>query len=127
MRISVFIIFLIAIRSNFLPSILSAALIGFFSDYLSGGVLGVFSFSRTLAAYFLNAVARFLDLKKNFYVFLLILVSLFLSNLVAFVFHVLIFKLRITADLLLFQPLYTAVIGTVILGSKKAKSLLDVS
>ena len=77
-----------------MPTILSAAFIGLCSDYLSGGVMGVFSFSRTLAAYFLNVLARFLDLKKNIFIFLLILVSLFLSNLVAFVFHVLIFKLQ---------------------------------
>jgi hypothetical protein len=35
--------------------------------------------------------------------------------------------LKITVSLLLYQPLYTALIGTIILGSKKAKSLLDVS
>jgi rod shape-determining protein MreD len=121
------VIFFIAIRSGFMPSILSAALIGFCSDYLSGGVMGVFSFSRTLAAYFLNALSRFLDLKKNVFVFLLILVSLFLSNLVAFVFLVLIFRYKITVSLLVFQPLTTALVGTVITGSKKAKSLLDVS
>lgn len=121
------IIFYIAVRSGFMPTILSATFIGLCTDYLSGGVIGVFSFSRTLAAYFLNAMARFLDLKKNIFIFLLIFISLFFSNLVAFVFHVLIFKLKITANLLLFQPLYTATIGTVILGSKKAKSLLDVS
>ena len=46
------IIFFIAIRSGFMTSILGAALIGFCSDYLTGGVMGVFSFSRTLAAYF---------------------------------------------------------------------------
>ena len=121
------VIFYIAVRSGFMTTILSATFIGLCTDYLSGGVIGVFSFSRTLAAYFLNAMARFLDLKKNIFVFLLIFISLFFSNLVAFVFHVLIFKLKITASLLLFQPLYTAAIGTVILGSKKAKSLLDVS
>jgi rod shape-determining protein MreD len=121
------IIFYIAIKSGFMPTILSATFIGLCTDYLSGGVMGVFSFSRTLAAYFLNAMARFLDLKKNIFVFLLLFISLFFSNLVAFVFHVLIFKLKITTSLLLLQPLYTAAIGTVILGSKKAKSLLDVS
>jgi len=121
------IIFFIAIRSGFIPSILSAALIGFCSDYLTGGVMGVFSFSRTLAAYLLNTLSRFLDLKKNIFVFLLILVSLFLSNLAAFVFLVLIFHYKITASLLVFQPLTTALAGTLILGSKKAKSLLDVS
>jgi rod shape-determining protein MreD len=121
------IIFYIAIKSGFMPSVLSAALIGLCSDYLSGGIIGVFSFSRTLAAYFLNSLARFLDLKKNVFVFLLIFISLFLSNLLAFVFYILIFNLQITASLLFYQPLSTAVIGTFLLGFKKAKSLLDVS
>ena len=66
-------------------------------------------------------------MKNNFFIFLLIFISLFLSNLVAFVFFVLIFKIQITASLLIYQPLFTASIGTVILGSKKVKSLLDVS
>jgi len=121
------IIFYIAIKSGFMSSIISASFIGLCSDYLSGGVVGVFSFSRTLAAYFLNVLARFLDLKKNVFVFLLIFVSLFLSNLLAFVFYVLIFNLKITASLLFFQPLSTAIVGTIILGFKKVKSLLDVS
>jgi len=121
------IIFFIAIRSGFMTSILGAALIGFCSDYLTGGVMGVFSFSRTLAAFFLNSLSRFLDLKKNIFIFLLILVSLFLSNLAAFAFLVLIFKYKITASLLVFQPLSTALVGTLILAPKKTKSLLDVS
>jgi len=121
------IIFHIAIKSGFMSSVLSAALIGLCSDYLSGGIIGVFSFSRTLAAYFLNSLARFLDLKKNVFVFLLLFISLFLSNLLAFVFYILIFNLQITASLLFYQPLSTAIIGTFLLGFKKAKSLLDVS
>lgn len=121
------VIFLIAIKSDFMPSVFSAAFIGFCSDFLSGGVMGVFSFSRTLAAYLLNTLARYLDLKKNVFIFLLILVSLFLSNLVAFLFLGLIFNLGITVSLLLLQPFYTAVVGTLILGTGKAKSLLDVS
>ena len=121
------IIFYIAIKSGFISSVLSAAFIGLCADYLSGGVMGVFSFSRTLAAYFLNTLARFLDLKKNVFIFLLIFTSLFFSNLLAFLFYVLIFNLKITASLLVFQPLYTAIIGTIILGFEKVKSLLDVS
>lgn len=121
------IIFFIAIRSGFLPAVLSAALIGFAGDILSGGVMGVFSFSRTLAAFLLNSLARFLDLKKNIFVFLLIQFSLFFSNLVAFLFLVLIFRYRITAGLLVFQPLATALAGTLIVGSQRVKSLLDVS
>lgn len=121
------IIFYIAIKSGFMASIISASFIGLCSDYLSGGFMGVFSFSRTLAAYFLNVLARFLDLKKNIFIFLLIFISLFLSNLLAFVFYVLIFNLKITASLLFFQPLSTAIVGTIVLGFEKAKSLLNVS
>jgi rod shape-determining protein MreD len=121
------IVFYISIKSGFMKSIISASLIGLCSDYLSGGVMGVFSFSRTLAAYFLNTLARFVDLKNNFFIFLLIFLSLLLSNLVAFVFYALIFKYKITASLLIYQPLFTAIIGTFILGLKKVKSLLDVS
>jgi rod shape-determining protein MreD len=121
------IVFCISIKSKFMKSIIGASLIGLCSDYLSGGVMGVFSFSRALAAYFLNILARFVDLKNNFFVFLLIFISLLLSNLVAFVFYALIFKYKITASLLIYQPLFTAIIGTVILGLRKVKSVLDVS
>jgi rod shape-determining protein MreD len=121
------VIFYIAIQSGFMKSIISASLIGLCSDYFSGGVIGVFSFSRTLAAYFLNVSARFLDLKKRVFIFLLIFISLLLSNLVAFIFYALIFKYKITASLLIYQPLFTAVTGTIILGQKKVMSLLDVS
>ena len=121
------VIFYISIKSGFMKSIISASLIGLCSDYLSGGIIGVFSFSRTLAAYFLNILARFIDLKNNFFIFLLIFISLFLSNLVAFVFYALIFKYKITASLLIYQPLFTAIVGTVVLGLKKVKSVLDVS
>jgi rod shape-determining protein MreD len=121
------VIFYIATKSGFLNSMISASLIGLCSDYLSGGVMGVFSFSRTLAAYFLNMISRYLDLKKNIFIFLLIFISLFLSNLVAFIFYALIFKYKITASLLIYQPLFTAIVGTIVLGLKKVKSLLDVS
>jgi rod shape-determining protein MreD len=121
------VIFYISIKSGFMKNIISASLIGLCSDYLSGGVMGVFSFARTLTAYFLNILARFVDLKNNFFIFLLIFVSLLLSNLVAFVFYALIFKYKITSSLLIYQPFFTAIVGTIILGLKKVKSLLDVS
>ena len=121
------IIFCIAIKSGYVPTMVSAALIGLISDYLSGGIIGVFSFSRTLAAYFLNMLARFIDLRNNFFVFLLIWISLFLSNLLASSFYVIVFKYKITASLLIYQPLATAGIGTIFFGFKKIKLLLDVS
>lgn len=115
------VIFYIAIKSGFMKGIISASLIGLCSDYLSGSCMGVFSFSRTLAAYFLHLLARFVDLKNKFFIFLLIFISLFLSNLVAFIFHVLIFKFKITASLLIYQPFFTAIIGTIIFGLKKSE------
>jgi rod shape-determining protein MreD len=121
------VVFYISIKSGFMKSIISASLIGLCSDYLSGGVMGVFSFSRTLAAYFLNILARFVDLKNNFFIFLLIFISLLFSNFVAFIFYAIIFKYKITASLLIYQPLFTAIVGTIILGLNKVKSLLDVS
>jgi rod shape-determining protein MreD len=120
-------IFCIAIKAGFVQSMVSASLIGLVSDYLSGGIIGVFSFSRTLAAYFLNMLARFIDLRNNFFLFLLLWISLFLSNLVACGFFVIVFKYKVAASLLLHQPLVTAGIGTVIFGFKKIKSLLNVS
>jgi len=121
------VVFYISIKSGFMKSIISASLIGMCSDYLSGGIMGVFSFSRTLAAYFLNVSARYLDLKKKIFVFLLIFVSLLMSNFVAFIFYALIFKYKITASLLVYQPFFTAIVGTIFLGLNKVKSLLDVS
>ncbi len=121
------VIFCIAIKAGYVSSMISASLIGLISDYLSGGIIGVFSFSRTLAAYFLNMLARFIDLRNNFFVFLLIWISLFLSNLVASGFYVFVFKYKVTVSLLIYQPLATAGIGTIIFGFKKIKSLLNVS
>jgi rod shape-determining protein MreD len=121
------VIFCVAIKSRFVSSMISASLIGLVSDYLSGGIIGVFSLSRTLAAYLLNILARFIDLRKNIFVFLLLWISLFLSNLVAYGFFAIVFKYKVAASLLLHQPLATAGIGTVILGFNKIKSLLNVS
>ncbi len=120
------VIFFFSVRYGFLKGVFSAAIIGWITDYLSGGIFGVFSFSRVLAAYLLTSVARFVDLRKNYFVFLLILFSLFLSNCVANLFFHFVFHFRITVNLIVIQPLLTAFIGTILLGSSKVKMLLNV-
>lgn len=121
------VIFFFSVRYGFFKGVVSAAVIGWVTDYLSGGIVGVFSFSRVLAAYVLTSVARFVDLRKNYFVFLLILFSLFLSNCVANLFFHFVFHFRITVNLIVIQPLLTAFIGTILLGSSKVKMLLNVS
>ena len=71
----------ISIRSSFMKTVFSAAVIGLITDFFSMQVMGVFGFSRTIIAYLLNETAPHIDLKNNTFAFLLIAVSLFLSNL----------------------------------------------
>jgi len=120
------IIVYLAIRSSFLTSILAATCLGIIADYFSGGVMGVFAFSRTLTTYLLTIASRFVDLRKNFFIFMMILISLFLSNLMANIFFYFIFNFHITVNLLFIQPLLTALIGTVMVGLNPVKELLDV-
>lgn len=120
------VIFYFSIRFGFLKGVISAVAIGLITDYLSGGILGVFSFSRVLAAYFLTSITRFIDLRKKLFVFVLILFSLFLSNCVANLFFYFIFGFRITVSLIVIQPLLTASVGTILLGLSKVRSLLNV-
>ena len=120
------VIFYFSIRFGFLKGVISASAIGLVTDYLSGGILGVFSFSRVLAFYFLTSVARFIDLRKNIFIFVLIFFSLFLSNCVANFFFHFVFGFPISVSLIVIQPLLTAFVGTIMLSSSKIRSLLNV-
>ena len=73
----------ISVKSGFYKTILSATVIGLVTDYFCMNVMGVFGFSRTIAAYLLNEIFRHIDLKNSLLVFFLIAISLFISNLVA--------------------------------------------
>ena len=116
----------ISVRSGFLKSILTAAVIGLITDFFSMNVLGVFGFSRTFGAFLLNEVSGRLDLKNNFFVFLLIALSLSLSNLIANTFFYFISGFAFNLSLILYQPVFTGLTGTLIVFSKKTKEYLNV-
>ncbi|HLP46036.1 MAG TPA: rod shape-determining protein MreD [Candidatus Deferrimicrobium sp.] len=116
----------IAIKSGFLKTIFAATAIGLITDFFSMQVMGVFGFSRTISGYLLNEISPHIDLKNNMLVFLLITLSLFISNLIANIFFHFISGFPFQLNLILYQPLFTGLIGILITGSRKAKQYLDV-
>ncbi len=116
----------ISIKSNFLPTILSATAIGLLTDFFSGNVLGVFGFSRTIAAYLIHEISTYLDLRRNIFLFLLIVIPMFISNLTASIFFYFILNFKIGANLVLYSPLLTGILGVLILSPRKMKQYLDV-
>jgi rod shape-determining protein MreD len=107
-------------------TVVSATLIGWIMDSLIGGIVGVFGFSRAIIAFFLNEFNRFLDLRKKVFVFLLIFVSLSISNLIANVFFHLIFGYDLELGMILRQPLLTAILGLLIITPARVREYLDV-
>jgi len=116
----------ISVTKGFYQSMAGGMAIGLITDYLSGNVLGVFGFSRTLAAYFLNELSRRIDLRNNVFVFMLIAVSMAFSNIIANIFFSFILNYNINLSLVLYQPLLTAFVGVIIVGTDKAKTYLNV-
>jgi rod shape-determining protein MreD len=130
LKINIDLLFLIlvfiSVKSGFLKSILSAAVIGLVTDFLSGNILGVFGFSRTIAAYLISELSTYLDLRKNTFLFLLIVLPLFISNLIANIFFYFILGYPIGLHLLLYPPLLTGLAGLLIVSPAKMKEYLDV-
>lgn len=116
----------ISIKSGFMKTILFAAAIGLVTDFFSMQVMGVFGFSRTIIAYLLNETTPHIDLKNNTFVFLLIAVSLFLSNLMANTFFYFISGTSFDSNLILYPPLLTGLLGVLIISPSKMKRHLDV-
>lgn len=116
----------ISVKSRFFKSIFSATVIGLVTDYLSGNILGVFGFSRTVSAYLLNEISMRIDLKSNFFVFLLISLSLALSNLIANIFFHFILQYGFDLNLILYQPLLTGLMGLIIVIPSRVRQNLDV-
>lgn len=116
----------ISAKSGFFKTILSATVIGLITDYFSMNIMGVFGFSRTLIAYILNEISRHIDSKNNLFVFLLIAISLFMSNLVSNIFFYIILGVKFSLDLLFYQPIFTGLVGAFILIPSKIKKYLDV-
>ncbi len=120
------IIFYLAVKSGYVKGLVSASLLGLVTDIMSEGILGVFSFSRTVAAFFVAEVSRFIDFRKNIFIFLLLFISLMLSNIIANLFFSMILKFKLTSQLILIQPFLTALSGMLIVATDKAKRMLDV-
>jgi rod shape-determining protein MreD len=116
----------IAIRSGIVKTVISATFIGWVTDFFSGGIVGVFGFSRTVIALFLNEMHKYVDLKKNIFVFLLIAISLSLSNLIANVFFHFIYGFNFDLNLILRQPVITGILGTLLIIPTRVKEYLDV-
>lgn len=116
----------ISIKFTFLRSILIATLMGWITDYFTGGIIGVYGFSRTVSASLLNQFSKYIDLRRNFIVFLVISISLFFSNLIAGIFLKITAQFNITTNLLIIQPLLTGLTGLLIISFSKAKEHLNV-
>jgi len=116
----------ISVMSGFYKSIATGFAIGLITDYFSGNIMGVFGFSRTISAFFLNEISRRIDLKNNLFVFLMISVSLAFSNFISNVFLYYILGFSFNIGLLIYQPISTGLIGLLISSSKKAKEYMDV-
>lgn len=116
----------ISVKSGFFKTVLSATVIGLVTDYFSMNVMGVFGFSRTIAAYLLNEISRHIDLKNSLLVFILIAISLFISNLISNIFFYIILGVKFSPNLILFQPITTGLVGAFILIPSKIKEYLDV-
>ena len=117
----------ISIKSNYLKVIIVGTIIGLITDHFSGyTVMGVYGFARTITAYLIFELAKYLDLKRNSFIFLLIFTSLCMSNFIANVFFYFTAGLNININMVLYQPFLTAVIGLILISSKKIKDLLNV-
>ena len=130
-RLNIDLFFLIlvyfSIRSSYLKSIIVGTIIGLITDHFSGyTVMGVYGFSRTITAYLIFELAKYLDLKRNTFVFFLIFTSLCVSNLIANIFFYFTSGVNININLILYQPFLTAIIGLLLISSKKVKTLLNV-
>ncbi len=100
--------------------------IGLITDYFCMNVMGVFGFSRTLAVFLLFELSRRIDLNNNFFVFLLVFISLSVSNVIANIFLTIILNFDFSMRLIFVQPFFTGLVAVLIAGSSKAKRYLDV-
>lgn len=116
----------ISVKSGFLKSMFSATFIGLITDFLSMQLMGVFGFSRTFSAFLIHESSRLIDLKNNFFVFFLITISLSVSNFIANFFFFIIQDIGFSWRLIVFQPLFTGLLGILIISSKETKRRLDV-
>ena len=116
----------ISVKSGFYKSMISATIIGLVTDYFSGGNIGVFGFSRTVSAYLLNQFSKYIDIRRNIFVFFLIFTSLCISNFIANIFFCFISNARISLSLVLYQPALTGLAGILIISPTRMKKYFNV-
>ncbi len=116
----------IAVKSGHVKTMFTATAIGLLTDYFCMNNLGVFGFSRTLAAFFLHETAPHIDLKNNTFVFLFITISLSISNAIANIFFYFIENIPVNFNMLIYQPILTGLVGILILLAARKKRYLDV-
>ena len=120
------IILYISIKKGVVKTVVFASLIGWATDYFTCGIIGVFGFSRVITAFLINEVFRYIDLRKNIFVFLFIAISLAFSNIIANVFLHFIFGYKILLSLVVYQPLLTGFVGMILNIFPKMKKVLNV-
>jgi rod shape-determining protein MreD len=105
---------------------ISGTLIGLLTDCLVDGTLGIYGFSRTLSAFLVNEFSKYVDLKKTIFKFFIIAVSLSLSNGVALFFLSFINSVDFNMNMIVYQPVMTAMIGIFIIYWKTFREKLNV-
>lgn len=129
-RINIDFIFLILIyfimRKRYSTTIVVSVIAGWLTDYFAGSTLGVYGFARVTIAFILYGVMNYIDSKRLFSTFLIIFLSLSISNLIANMFLLFIYSYNFSSDLLLIQPFLTALTGILLLSSESVRKALNV-
>ena len=130
LNINIDFIFLILIyvtsRGNFLKTMITATLIGWVTDILSGHIVGVFGFSRVMIAFLIFEIIVFVDFKKLSFTFIFMFLSLSLSNLIANLFLMFINNFGLSPGMLIYQPVLTAMFTVLLVSSDRIKEAVDV-
>jgi rod shape-determining protein MreD len=115
-----------ALKAGFFKSYAVACILGWLTDYLTGGIIGVFGFSRVLSAAILHEMVKVVDLKRKGFTFFLIFFSLLSSNLISYLFLYLIDQAHLSLSLILWQPISTAVLALFMIHWKSVNKIWDV-
>lgn len=105
---------------------LVACFLGWLTDYLCGGIIGVFGFSRVVSAALLHETVKYIDLKKKGFTFFLIFFSLALSNGIAQLFFYLINQAPFSTNMILWQPFGTAILALLLVYWKRIGLIWDI-
>jgi rod shape-determining protein MreD len=115
-----------AINFSFTRTMVTATALGLLTDYLSGGIIGVFSFSRILVSFLVFEAARMMDFRKKAFIFLAVFFGLLLANVMAVFFLYHISGLQPTLQILIIQPLSTAGLALLLTSIKSINEHLNV-